>query len=447
MLKLIDQILQQFRICFKREETFSWFVIIVIGIMIRTDLRGVSSIVGSLCLNPSYYECMLNFFRSQAYDLRSLKSKWHSIVLAQVKPVLIEGYAVIIGDHIKVAKEVRHMPGVKKLHQDSENVGKSEYIFGHQFGMVGLLAEGSTPQCVPLDIELQDGINEINSLKDNSSEPADSSKKADTCILKMLRMCGEFVKSSSQKVIILLDAYFESGGAFDVVEQINQEHGAHAATLIIRGKVNTVAFEECEKPKKRGRGRPKMYGKKLQLKELFIQMADAFVTATLNLYSKNETVKYLCLDLLWRPIGRKLRFVLVKTNEKAMILMCSDLNLHSEKIILAYSYRFKIEVSFKMLKQVIGGFCYHFWTSAMPKLSRFVTKNDLSGVTAKKDKEKIVLTMRAIEVFTFLSCMAMGILTVISLQFPTLVWSRFSGWLRTRSSKVPSVETVRSVLQ
>ena len=36
--------------------------------------------------------------------------------------------------------------------------------------------------------------------------------------------------------------------------------------------------------------------------------------------------------------------------------MCSDLTIHPQQIILAYSYRFKIEVSFKMLKHVIGSF-------------------------------------------------------------------------------------------
>jgi len=41
----------------------------------------------------------------------------------------------------------------------------------------------------------------------------------------------------------------------------------------------------------------------------------------------------------------------------------------------------------------------------------------------------------------------MGILTIVSLKFPTLVWQKFSGWLRTRSSVLPSVETVRSVVQ
>lgn len=130
MLKLIDVILQQFRICFKRKETFAWFVIIVVGILIRPDLRGISSIVGCLSLDPRYYESMLHFFRSRAFDLCNIKSKWQDIVLSYTKLAQIDGYKIMIGDHIKVSKEARHMPGVKKLHQDSENVGKAEYIFG-----------------------------------------------------------------------------------------------------------------------------------------------------------------------------------------------------------------------------------------------------------------------------------------------------------------------------
>jgi hypothetical protein len=69
---------------------------------------------------------------------------------------------------------------------------------------------------------------------------------------------------------------------------------------------------------------------------------------------------------------------MVKTNGKKMILMCSDLTMDPEKIILAYNYSFKIEVSFKALKQDLGGFFYHFWTTAMPRLSRFKTGNALS---------------------------------------------------------------------
>lgn len=275
MLKLIDVILQQFRICFKRKETFAWFVIIVVGILIRPDLRGISSIVGCLSLDPRYYESMLHFFRSRAFDLCNIKSKWQDIVLSYTKLAQIDGYKIMIGDHIKVSKEARHMPGVKKLHQDSENVGKAEYIFGHQFGMAGILAEGKTMQCIPVDIELQDGTDEVERLKEeilrSTSQTQIEAKNKGTSISRMIRMIANFVRSKGQKAIILLDAFFESGDAFNTAEE-----EADNVTLIMRAKGNTVAFELPEQPKKRGRGRPRKYGNKVVLSKLFDEAIDAF---------------------------------------------------------------------------------------------------------------------------------------------------------------------------
>ena len=447
MLKLIDTILQRFQCCFKRKETFSWFVVIIVGMIVRTNLRGISSIVGCLHLDSCHYESMIYFFRSSAFKLADLKHQWLCVVEQHIKPVKLDGRSIVIGDHIKVGKEARYMPGVKKLHQDSENVGKAEYIFGHQFGMIGLLAEGPTTQCVPLDIALHDGIDEIKALNHDLFELAPSETLKENSIVKMIQMAGWYVNATSEKVILLLDAFFPSASSFNAAEAINQAHPSKLITLIMRAKSNTVAFEEPKKLEKRGKGRPRTYGAKIVFKNVFKNCLEMFQITEINLYGKNETVQYFCMDLLWKPIRRKVRFVLVKTGEKMMILMCSDLTLHPQEIILAYSYRFKIEVSFKMLKHVIGSFGYHFWTKALPKLSRLKTKTDLSAIKKCTDKERILATTRAIEVFTFLSCIAMGILTIVSLRFPNEVWQKFSGWLRTRSSVLPSVETVRSVIQ
>ena len=38
-----------------------------------------------------------------------------------------------VGDGIKVGKEGRKMLGVKRLHQESEDVSKPEWIRGHYF--------------------------------------------------------------------------------------------------------------------------------------------------------------------------------------------------------------------------------------------------------------------------------------------------------------------------
>jgi hypothetical protein len=58
-----------------------------------------------------------------------------------------------------------------------------------------------------------------------------------------------------------------------------------------------------------------------------------------------------------------------------------------------------------------------------------------------------VATVKAIEVFTFIGCVAMGILQLIAIHYPTTVWNRYSGWLRTRTPGVTSVEIVRATLQ
>ncbi len=39
----------------------------------------------------------------------------------------IDGRAVLIGDGVKQCKEGRHMPGVKKIVQESETCSKSEF--------------------------------------------------------------------------------------------------------------------------------------------------------------------------------------------------------------------------------------------------------------------------------------------------------------------------------
>lgn len=215
--------------------------------------------------------------------------------------------------------------------------------------------------------------------------------------------------------------------------------------VITRGKRNYVGFEKPEGILHSGKI-PK-YGNKVELNLLFKTSLDRFTTANLNIYGKTESVQYLCLDLFWKPAKRIIKFVLVKTHEKTMILMCSDLSIAPEMIIVAYTYHFKIEVSFKNLKHVIGAFCYHFWTKGMPKLSKSKTKTDLSVVTKTEDISKISSAFRATQVFAFLSCIALGILMLFSETLPKLVWQNYSGWLRTYSQATPSIETTRDAIR
>ena len=262
----------------------------------------------------------------------------------------------------------------------------------------------------------------------------------------MVQMAESIAKSAGN-VNLVLDAYFASKSAFKAANKINTKLCRIAISLIMRAKSNSVGF--CEAPDvigQRGRGRPRKYGEKIIFSELFKRNINEFSKVTMKLYGKLENVQYYCVDLIWKPIGEKARFVLVKTSEKTMILICSDLQMDPEEIILAYSYRFKIEVSFKMLKQIIGGFFYHFWTLAMPRMSKYKTNTDITCVQDRKMQNRILSTIQAIEVFVNIGAIATGIINIVALTMPDIVWKHYTGFLRTKSSEVPSVETVKNVL-
>jgi hypothetical protein len=444
MYKLIDTILTQFRSCFKRNSTFANFVIIVIGMLLRKDFRGVSSIVSSLRLEPQCYDNLIHFFRSTAFTLNDLMIKWVDIVAKSAPLLRVADRLVMIGDNIKISKEATKMPGVKKLHQDSENSGKSEFIYGHNHGVVGIVAQSDQQlNCIPLMAEIQDGMKQINQMRaedDFSPEP-----KNNSIIAKMVRLAGESVAHLGQKTFLVLDAYFASKVAFKEAAKVKNHLGQALLTIIVRAKANFVAFEPAiiQKP----RGRHAKYGKKLILKELFNSRKKDFQTAKVPLYGKLETIEYLGLDLLWKPVKGMIRFVLVKHGSTPFILMCDDLTVSALQIIELYGYRFKVEVMFKSLKNTIGSFFYHFWTTALPKFSRKTKETDLSQIVNPADKQKIVATVKAIEIFTFIGCVVMGILQLIAIHYPTTVWNRYSGWLRTRTPGVTSVEIVRATLQ
>ena len=113
---------------------------------------------------------------------------------------------ILVGDGVTRLKEACKMPGVKKLHLESENSSKAEYIFGHMFEGVGVLI-GNVGKlfCVPLSLKLHNGVKSIRQW--NDSDEANESH-----IVEMIKDGFEAAKIM-WKSIMLLDRYFLSTSA------------------------------------------------------------------------------------------------------------------------------------------------------------------------------------------------------------------------------------------
>jgi hypothetical protein len=446
MIGQLGIVMMSFRDAFPRGATFHWFVVAVFGFIVRLDHHGVSSSIRWLRVRDDLYETFLAFFRSDAVKLGTVLRHWQLLVAKRFAMRTRGGALVLIGDGIKAAKEANFMPGVKKLHQESENSGKAPWIFGHHFGVVGILA-GITEKlfCIPLAAELHEGALALRSLQGKKPPTVNGVEKT-TVVTLMGELLATVTRTLAGPCVAVLDAFFAAAPMFAIAKASIRENGEQMLHIITRAKDNAVAYE-LQPRTYCGRGRPPKYGRKVELKKLFSSRANDFTTVTVNIYGETKTLAVLCLDLWWKPLRDTLRFVLVKDGEQTFILICSDLTMAPPEIVSLYARRFKIEVTFKMIKHVIGGFCYHFWTKAWqtPK-GQSLTLDQLKDMP-KAAQRLLVDAMNAVEAFVNLAMIATGLLQLLAIEHAEDIRRRHCWWMRTYSSEVPSEEMVKTVIQ
>ena len=82
MFDYIFTILECFLPAFSRRTSFAWFATLVIGFLLRSDKLGITSVVRDLSLRPSSYLSLLNFFRSDSWELGKVRECWYHAIRA-----------------------------------------------------------------------------------------------------------------------------------------------------------------------------------------------------------------------------------------------------------------------------------------------------------------------------------------------------------------------------
>ena len=418
------QAVRSLRPACSRSHTFCWLVLALMGLCCRADNAGVTSFVRVLNFQGAAYHRFLHLFHSKGLDLDALTACWVRLCLTLFRPFQVASRIVVLADGIKAPKEGKRMPAVKLLHQQSASNSKPEYIMGHSLQAISLLVHGPAGQvaAVPLTSRIHEGL-------------VFSNRDARTLLDKLVALLFSITRVWDRQVVLVADAYYASG---KMIRPLLAK-GHH---LVTRAKSNAVAYSPAPAAPHRGKGRPRFYGDKVSLKDLASEEA-AFTSAPSPVYGENDvTLRYRCVDLLWRPVAHLVRFVIVHHPVRGTIfLLCTDLSLAPLEILQLYGYRFKIELGFRQAVHVLGAYAYHFWMLGMKPLRRGDGDQYLHR-TSDSYRAAIRRKLRAYHVHVQLGCIAQGLLQNLSLNFTAEVWRCFRSWLRTMNPALPPSELI-----
>jgi hypothetical protein len=415
---------RQLRSACSRTRSFFWLVTVLVGLSTRLELAGVTSFVRSLGLAPAAYRRLLYLFHSPAVSLDRLTALWVRLVPTLCSPYKAGPFLVCIADGIKAPKEGRLMPAVRSLHQSADSNSKPPFIMGHSFQAMSLLVRSPSGHVasVPLAARIHEGL-------------VWSNRDQRTLLDRLVGMFLGLAGSLDEKVILLADAYYASG---KVIRPLLRE-GHH---LVTRARMNSVAYLPPNgQSGRRRRGRPRIYGEKVRLRDLIAEKG-LLMTAPSPLARDTHSISYGCFDLLWRPVGHLVRFVVVKHPRRGMIiLMTTHMDLDPLEVIALYSHRFKIETGFRHAIHVLGAYGYHFWMEAMEPIRRR-SKNQYLHMRSEKYRNAVVRKMKAYHLHVQLGCIAQGLLIHLAINHGELVWKQFRSWLRTMDPARPPSELV-----
>ena len=208
----------------------------------------------------------------------------------------------------------------------------------------------------------------------------------------------------------------------------------------MRVRWSTVAHAPfCPSPGKHGPGRPRKWGAKVRLSELFAPLEDCG-QAAVWLYGRYVTVAYQCFELYWDTPDAPVLLVLTQLpGGKPFMLLATDVTLTGPEVIEADGWRFKLEVTFRTLVQLLGGFRYRFWLKAMtatPLWPQNLALANLDETLQAQVKRKVEAFVRGASPeekrFLNLHAIALGILQVLALESPQSIWAHLPRWFRTR---------------
>jgi len=245
-----------------------------------------------------------------------------------------------------------------------------KFVYGHvwvtlsaiarhkHFGTIGL------PMLARMYVKARDTGNAGLSFQSKTTQAVELSKWAYNCC-----------RNLGKKLWIVTDGGFTRASFLKPVV-------AMGAVIITRLRKDAMLYAELKQPRKRKRGRPCKYGKRIKLQNT-VKNPDGWFKIKVVLYGREEIKDVKVFKVLYKPAGCQVQVLVVRESKDCFrAFICTDLTACPEDILEAVADRYAIEQNFSDIKEIegagqqqvrtidsnIGAFHLNLWLHSMVEL-------------------------------------------------------------------------------
>jgi hypothetical protein len=340
--------------------SFVYFQAIVWAFMLVEGRKCVTHLARTCFFYKRDLSSWERFLSTHRWSLSLVRMTLIHLMISRLQEALwIYGAYLCVVDTTLIQKS-GHMLGTQTWHNHNGNVGKESYLFGHHWGVIGLISKhGDRFLCWPVMLALIPGLKAACQWMVGPQAKVVPMTFWDATLALIWSLQIGLPLEISLRVVA--DAYFSKAPFINAL----LAKGQH---LISRLRYDAVAKGDPLPEDQKPRGRKRKYGRAFKLAKLL--KTEKTQTVKVHIYGKDVEVEVVVRDVWIRGVKEKIRVVVLAGRAKPILLMSTDRTLTAAQIIEIYSARFSVELCIRELKQDFGLGDYQ--ASSFQAIYRFV---------------------------------------------------------------------------
>jgi hypothetical protein len=340
-------------------KTKSFFLSLILGALLAiARRRTVTKWLQAAQISDDFRQAV---FQKTQYHIPGIGRK-SNILFDEMLEIILEklGHIIETTTYLRIVlddsptqrygKKIEGAATLLKIRHHNPTPGRTnaKYCYGHSWVVAVLVISHPTfgEISFPISAELYLRQKEIDKLK----EKYDRKFKTKTTIaVEMVKRLVPKFKGLEKTVEIIVDGGYAKDTVLLPLGKLD------GVTTITRLRRDAALFEIPPKPTKRGKGRPKVYGNRIDVKSM-IESSRGWRYVECRQYgqvTKKRVKWFIATSRLTR--GKPIKVVLIKEDDGTWVpLMSTDASMEVREMLESYGIRFGIEEVFKDLKEVWG---------------------------------------------------------------------------------------------